>query len=275
MMGGDKLIMSEKIVVRQTANYGMFELLGFNRDVRRTGKLEESMREYGWIPAYPMYVIPNGNTGRYIIKDGHHRLFVATKLGIPVRYVVCHDEADIRKINGGINLWDKKDYMSFYCRNGLQDYLEAKDYIDETGIPLGLALSMLMGHTAGSVNWRAKFNNGEYKINRDSNHARVMKEIILLCRDSEIGFYRNNLFIQAMSRVVRVKELDLKRLKTRLKLFAPTMKKQATMDQYLEMIQDVYNRKHTAKLPLKFLAAEAVKRRSAVSRDAQGDSRMI
>jgi len=102
-----------------------------------------------------------------------------------------------------------------------------------------------------------------------------MKEIILLCRDAEIGFYNNNLFIQAMSRVTRVKELDFKRLKARIKLFAPTMKKRATMDQYLEMIQDVYNRKQTAKLPLKFLAAEAVKRRSAVSRDAQGDSRMI
>jgi len=40
-----------------------------------------------------------------------------------------------------------------------------------------------------------------------------------------------------MSRVARVKELDLKRLKTKLKLFSSTMKKQATMDQYLEMIE--------------------------------------
>jgi len=132
-----------------------------------------------------LYKIKNG----YIIKDGHHRLFVAKKLNIPVCYVVCHDNADIRKLNDAIKPRDRVDYMTSYCRSGVVDYLKAKDYIDETGMPLGLALSILMGHTAGSVKWRERFKSGEYKINRDSDHASIMKEIILLCKAAEIGFY--------------------------------------------------------------------------------------
>jgi len=260
--------MSEKYVIRTTSNYGMFTLLPFNRDIRRTKDLEASFRKYGWVPAYPMHVIPDDkNAGKYIIKGGHHRFVVAKKLQMPVRYIVCNDNADIFELEQATTPWVLGDYVMSGCRAGLPEYVEVKSYCDTTGISVGLALSMLAGETAGSGHYGARAKSGQFRVNKDSNHATAVKDIILLCKNSEVEFYNKSLFVQALSRVLKVKELDLKRLKSKIKLFGVVMKKKATLDQHLEQLEEIYNRNSTEKtrLPLKFLAIEAAKQRRLVA----------
>jgi len=259
--------MSEKIVVRQTTNYGMFELLPFNRDVKNTRELEASLRTHGWIHSKPLDVIPKGNTGKYLIRDGHNRFIAAQKLGIPILYVVCKDDADVFRLVNTTRMWTVSDFLESHCRTGKEDYLEAKRYCTETGIPVGLALSMLMGQTAGSGNWGERFKRGNYQINRSSNHAAIMKDLVLLCKTCGVEFYNKSLFVQALSRVVFTKEVDLSRLKTKIKKFAHAMSKRSSLDQYLEMFEELYNWKSTSKIPVKFLAHEAAKKRSAVVRE--------
>ena len=61
-----------KEMVMETKDYSKFDLLQFNRDIERVNYLTQSMKEFGWIGAYPMHVVRNGK-GRYKIKAGHHR----------------------------------------------------------------------------------------------------------------------------------------------------------------------------------------------------------
>ena len=62
-----------------TNNSGKFELCSFNRDLDKTQRIEESMKKHGYIPAYPIHCVKNG-TGKFKIKAGHHRFYVARKL---------------------------------------------------------------------------------------------------------------------------------------------------------------------------------------------------
>ena len=98
-------------------NPKLFELLSFNRDVNKVKKLTASMTKHGWISAYPMNVVMNGN-GKFKIKDGHHRFEIACRLGIPFKYVICDDKSTIYELDGATNKWSTIDTLVSYCRDG-------------------------------------------------------------------------------------------------------------------------------------------------------------
>jgi len=256
--------MAHKDVIRESNNYKMFEPMSFNRNVTRTKELEQSFRKHGWIKAYPMHVI-QGASGKYTIKAGNHRFYVAQKLGIPVRYVVCEDDVDIFELEGATRHWQLNDYLISQCRAGNDEYIAVKNYCEETGIATGLAVSILMGQTAGSGGYAERFKGGRFKVNNKSNHAEIMREMVLLCKARGIEFYNKSLFVHALSRVVYTKEVDLKRLKSKINKFSHIMTKRANLEQYLDMLDELYNWKSASKIPVKFLSHEAAKQRCAVA----------
>lgn len=251
------------IKVMQTRNYEMFELMPFNRDVEKTEDLEQSMRTHGWIDAYPLHVIRNGGN-RFLIKAGHHRYHVAKKLGIPVKFVVCEDKATIHELEKATRGWEMHHYLSSYCRLGKDDYIRVKSYCDVTGIGLTNAVSMLGGHSAGTGNFGKAFKDGTFKIKGSSRHAEIVKGIVLHCQDCGIKFSSASLFVQAVSRVVWVSGFDIQRFKAKIKTFAQFMEKKANLQQYLELIEEIYNRQAREKIPLAFLATQAARERNVI-----------
>jgi hypothetical protein len=251
------------IKVMQTRNYEMFELMPFNRDVEKTRHLERSMSEHGWIDAYPLHVKRNGGT-KFLIKAGHHRYHVAKKLGIPVKFVVCDDDATIHELEKSTCSWTMKDYLISYCRLGKEDYIRVKSYCDTTGIGLQNAVSMLGGHSAGSGNFTKAFKDGTFKINDRKKHAETVKGIILHCTACGIKFAPTYLFVQSISKVAQVGGFDIQRFKAKIKTFAQFMEKKANLQQYLELIEEIYNRQAREKIPLAFLATQAARERNVI-----------
>lgn len=248
-----------KYEVKSTTNYGLFELAELNRDVEAFKKVEKSMAAFGWIPAYPMHVMKGGN-GKYQIKAGHHRFLAAKKLGIPVMYVVCNDPATIHDLEAATVPWSMKHYMQSYVRMGTPQYIAVKEYIEETGVPLGIAVSLLAGESAGSGNKTDAFKRGVYKLG-DPTHANQVKAVILHMKKCGIPFASNSLFVQALSKVLRVDTVDINRLKSKIGTHAAHFEKQPTLQKYLEAIEAIYNRRSNAKAPLAFLANEKAKMR--------------
>lgn len=150
--------------IQVTRNYDKFELLAFNRDVKRTTALERSMERYGWIDAYPMHVVPNGGV-KLKIKAGHHRFTVAKKLGLPIKYVVCKDQGEtIHELEVATTPWTLKNYLDSFVRCERPDYISVKEYHEKTGINLSQCISMLGGDLASSHNMGKKFKDGTYKV---------------------------------------------------------------------------------------------------------------
>ncbi len=251
--------MSHKI--QETSDYSMFQLLPFNRNVERTKDLEASMKEHGWISAYPMHVVKNG-VGKLRIKAGHNRFEVAQKLHIPVKYVVCDDDASIYQLEKATTKWSLKDYLTSHVRCGLHPYIVLKKYHERTGIPLLQCISMLSGQSAGSHNKIEVFKTGLYQIG-DVDHAETIADIVSACMNAGIKWVTNSLFINAISRIYWADGFMPNHLKNKIRKFPYLMQKQPSLQGYIEMLEAVYNRQSQDKIPLAFLSDQAAKERSA------------
>lgn len=249
--------------VQESKQYDRFDLCNFNRNLRKLNLLETSMRKYGFLTSKHIIVQRNGDL-KFHIKEGHHRFYMARKLGIPVKYMIVDEPISIYEIENTANTWTMQDYLDSYCRSKGGDYLKVKEYCEETGVPVSSAVALLGGHTTGTSNYLPKFKDGTYKKKARSNVSLVVKELILCCKESGIKFYSNSYLVSAFSLLAFVDSFRISHMKSKIKLFPFLFEKKAGRDQYLQMLEDVYNRQSRAKVPLKFLAEEAAKTRNVV-----------
>lgn len=250
--------------IQETRNYDRFELLEFNRDIHDTRQLEASMREHGFLDAYPLHVVKNG-AGKLKIKGGHHRFVVARKLNIPVKYVICDDNVSIHQLEKTTTRWTLKDYLASWVRIGLPEYLAVRDYHERTGIPLGLCTG-LMGGQQGSGNFYDAFKAGTYHASENSI-AEPVAEIVMGIAERDVKFAKHPLFVEAIAQCWLTSEFDTETFLTRVAANPSLMKKKTTKDEYLRLIEYVYNYKAQKKVPMAFLAREAARKRSLLKKE--------
>lgn len=253
--------------ITETSNYGLFELLQYNRDVKKIKGLTDSMSRYGWISAYPMNVHRNGN-GKLTIKDGHHRFEVASRLGLPIKYIICDDNSSIYELDKATNKWTLGDYLESYCRGGKAEYVKAKEYCQRTGIAPIYAIAMLSGHTAGTQNYEESFKTGRFAC-KNTRNAEIVADIVLHCKKKGIDWADKGLLVVALSKVAWVRGFSISRLKSKITTFSYLVEKKPHVDGYLDMIESVYNYKAQDKVPLKFLANEAAKERNIIKKTSK------
>jgi hypothetical protein len=251
-----------KAQLKETRNYDLFEVNHFNRDVEKVRNLERSMKEHGYIAAYPLHVIKNGGD-KLSIKAGHHRFHVARALNIPVKYVVCQDQATIHQLEAATNQWKLSDYLTSYVRTGAENYIPLKQYHEATGITLSQCASLLADESAGSGNQLEDFKAGKFKAG-DTTHAAIIAEIVIFMQNHGIAWAANCHFVQALSRIARVKEFDPKIFKQKAKAFKNLFEKKPHYQGYQALIEEIYNRHNKNRVPLVFLADETAKQRCAV-----------
>ncbi len=246
--------------IRESKNYGLFEMMELNRDVKRTTALEQSMRKYGWLDAYPAHVIQDSR-GKLRVKAGHHRCTVAQKLGLAIKYVICADDGvSIHELERATRRWDIQDYLESFCRAGKGDYLTVKRLSSETGISIVLTASMLMGQTASSGNFKDSFYAGRYKV-KDTIHFDAVASIVKAMKDSGVEGWNANYLVVALSKAMFVKEFDPEVFKRKIAIWPQRLRRQVSVMEYLKNIEAVYNWKNSEKVNVAFLAEEAAKAR--------------
>ena len=250
-----------RIIIRESKNYDHFELTDFNRNVEKLHPLQKKKKKHGWIDSHPARCKHNGGD-KLKIEAGHHRFAVAKMLGLPVKYVIVKDTATVHELEKSTNPWTLRHYFDSYCRQGKEDYLRLKKFSIDSEINLPLCASMLIGDTAGSGNYNEAIKNGTYKI-KTTSHAERVADIVRHCKESGVPFYKMNLFVVALSKILWVPEFNVERFKQKITVHHSIMEKKANLQQYLEMIEDVYNRQASKKIPLAFLATQLAKERSA------------
>lgn len=251
----------EKIasVIIETKNYESFELLGFNRNINKTQALESSIKKYGYLDAYPIHVVKNGS-GKLKIKDGHHRFYICKKSNLAVKYVVVNCDISVLELNKTTTTWSIDDYLDAHIRKGNPDCLAIKDYMEETGVTARIAASLLMNQQAGSGNATKKIKDGTYKIG-NLKHSEDMKGLIFHLKANKINIAENSIFLSALSKALMVKEFSIQHFKNKISSFPELFEKRPTVDDYLDLVEAIYNRKSGKKqrLPIKHMANEASK----------------
>lgn len=251
----------KKLTLLMSTDYAKFELCQFNRNVEKTKALEASMKKHGFIPAYPIHVVRDGN--RLMIKGGHHRFEMAQKLGIPFYYIICEDEATIHELEDATTKWNQSDYLESFIKCGVEDYRTVKEFHQSTGIALGMCISMMGGESAGSNNRTPEFKRGEFKITEAGReHCLKVGDVVLFCH--QLGIPSKNVyFVSALSRCLFVEQFSVEVFKRRAQANVAMFHTCPNVQQQTELFEAVYNRNATtnSRLPLTFLANQAMARR--------------
>jgi hypothetical protein len=260
--------MSQKApTLQSTKDYSRFELCQFNRSVEKKKHLLESMRKYGYIPAYPLHCT-KGDGNRLQIKGGHHRFECAQELGIAVYFVVSNDDASIHVLEEATTRWSIKDYLESFARCGLGDYAKVKEYHEKTGIPIGLCISMLGGEAAGSSNLVAKFKQGKFVV-KDELHAATVADVVAHCAEHGIKAV-DSIFVQSLSRCLFCSEFSPDIFKVRAANNSSLFKPSRSIVEQTAIFETVYNMKARTenKVPLAFLTNRAMAARNVFNKQA-------
>lgn len=254
-------------IIRESKDYDKFELLKFNRNVVKTKALESSMQKYGFLDPYPIHVTQSDKNGKFLIKSGHHRFYVARKLGISIKYVVSNDTISIYELEKATVKWTMNDYLVSMSRDGNRQYEIVQKYCEDSGIPISCAISMLCGNMASTNNFSDRFKSGTYEV-KNPSHALSVKDIVMFMKTLGLSFANTDICVKAISKVLFVKEFNASHFKTKLKKFHHLFARQGSLDSYLQAIEDVYNHTSKSKIPLKFLSEEAARKRNVVLKDS-------
>lgn len=248
--------------IYQSNDYEKFELHQLNRPTRKDKNLENLMLKYGWIDAYPMHVVKNGN-GKLKIKAGHNRFETARRIGIPVKYCICDDNASIHELEKSTKAWSVSDYLESYIRSGSPHYAYLKNFHKKTSIGISACMSMLSGESAGSNNKLYAFKDGKFEPNKDGiEHANAVASMVEACRLQGASWANSAPFVAALSKMMWVKEFSYEEFIQRVKRHPQFLEKQRGIEGYFSMIESLYNyQRKGRRVPLAFLVEETSRER--------------
>lgn len=251
--------------INETINYDRFKAYPMNRRVKKIDALVESMRQYGFNPAYPIYAVTNGGH-HLIIKDGHHRFEAARRLNIPIKYVVQEENGQtIQKLQEtSPGKWTTRDYLESHATNGNQDYLFLLKFVDRTGINIASAMNMLSGKSANTSMGCSLhgFWDGKFRITEDGlATSTFVQECVDILKRNGCKFATNSHLINALVKVSMVRQVKKPLFRQKLHVFATLLKKQHTINDYILNLAEIYNRNNRQKVLIPLRVAEEMERR--------------
>lgn len=253
--------MGRDLKIQVTKNYRMFARSSENRplDMRKHRKLEQTMKEYGFIPDFPI-VCRRDEKKHLIVKDGQHRLAVAESLGLPVYWTEGEIDFDVAKINSTAKIWTLKDYAQKWADNGIKSYHEGIEFAENNQLPLGTAFALLAGTTTYS-NIDDQFMRGEFRV-KDRQWADAVAAIYVPLAAMQPAL-KNARFIEACMAACRVDDFDKKRLLHNAERCRDRLIPYSTRDAYLDMLEEVYNFGRAKLVGLKAAATMVMRERNA------------
>lgn len=248
-------------VLLETSEYDEFRLHKLNRRVEedKVGfkNLLSSMEKRGFLSSHPLDCIKRGNS--IVVRGGHHRLRAASKLNIPVKYVISDSDIDIFELEScGPGKWTIKDYLTSFAKKNYSHYVMLKEYCDETGIAPSNAIAIFNGNYGGSIGsgnqCKQNFCKGTWEI-KDSIFPDKIKKIVMQIKSYGNEWASHRSFITALSKVVHLDAFDIDHFRYKIKLKTDFLEKKRDADQYLDMIEQIYNHgtPKTKKIPIKYL----------------------
>jgi len=236
--------------VFETSNLDQFEEFKANRPINPTfvRKLARAINAENHLRDFPVVCKRDGK--KLIVKDGQHRLAAARTLKTPIFYMVTEDEWSLQNvIDVNTKLarldWKWEDYINAYSVLGKKDYEHLRVFHEKYRLPYSMCISLLMGHNSSmALHTRDEFQRGNFKITAIEGAERV-GDIVLAFDDHHLkGLSHHMLFVMAICRLCLLPRavFDEGRLLAKLENHSAMLRKQGTLEQYIEMLDEFYNR---------------------------------
>ena len=230
--------------VYKTTNYEMFGYFDGNRDIipSHVKNLEVSFSEN-------QLEVPIVANELYLIGDGQNRFEACKNLGLPVYYMIIPGLTlkDIQRLNSNTKTWSWQEHMESCCKLKMEDYITYRDFFNSYKIQHTECMQLVSGNTSlrgGTKTMARAFNDGQFKVGDLDKAVDYANKITELGRYYD-GFTRKS-FVRAIIHLLENKNPSLskyehnvfvKRLARKSQMFTH----QINRDDYLKMIEDVYN----------------------------------
>jgi hypothetical protein len=222
--------------IMKTTDYSMFEFT-VNRVVARHKLLKKSVASKGTLSSFPI-VCRRGSNGKLIILDGQNRFTAAAELGEPIYFLETDEDFSIPEVNSSAEPWRYPDYALYYAQKGYQQYVELLEFCGKHGIKVSSAMTLLSG-LSGRNSLANDFKAGVWEI-RDRKLANSVAVLYsaLVGANSSVASSR---LTETLVGIVLSGGYSQKHWLERIKVNSKRVVKCETRDQYLAMLEDVYN----------------------------------
>lgn len=236
--------------VVQTKDYQQFNKAAGNRDVIQVHveRLKTSMeQEYLMSP-----IIVNE---KMEIIDGQHRFEAARQLDLPIRFIKVRGYAlsQMQKMNANQKDWRIMDHIEAHAEMGNANFTQLISFIEKHRKDNTLMVILQAYGINGSVR-KAQLESGTYKHDK----KKEAETVILLNAINKIKPYykgaERSSFIGALRKLMKHEIFDLDRFMDKLSKFSSMMVDCAKKEQYIDLIEHIYNYKSRNKVSLKYLS---------------------
>jgi hypothetical protein len=234
------------LVVSVTTDYGMFIRHDGNRKISDLNlkRLIKSMSKKTLIR--PIIV-----NEKFEVIDGQHRLAALEKLQQPVYYVKIYGYGlpEMQILNSVSKNWTADDFMESYIDLGYEDYKKYKEFKMRYGWGHTETI-MVITNKKHKICTGKDFNTGEFKIG-DYQLAVDNAEKIEMVKQFYSGYKRRN-FIYAMLRLFENSNYNHSVFLGKLSYQSASLVDCVTTEQYILLIEDIYNYKNKNKVSLRY-----------------------
>ena len=233
--------------VLRTKDYSIFKIHKMNRGITNNVRnIKRSMLDNGWLAGSTIIVDGKGN-----VIDGQHRLMAAMEVGCPVEYIVDKRATvkSMSELNRAQKNWNIIDHLDFHVKDGKQNYILLKRFMNNFPSLRPTECTMLIKNNNSSAD-RGSFERGEFKVG-DMKVAYEWAHNIMKLRYLFEG-YNKSIFVRAMIKVLQKKEFVFDEFLHKVTLRKSMIHMCGTVDQYVEMIEKIYNYKRKEKVNLRF-----------------------
>tara|TARA_R100000030_G_scaffold100317_1_gene93076 strand:- start:596 stop:1369 length:774 start_codon:yes stop_codon:yes gene_type:complete len=225
--------------IKVTKDYNMFRKIRGNRDINPTHvkKLVLSMSQ-NYVP------VPAHINEKFGLVDGQHRLEACKELNLPFYYYIIEGSGidDVSRINRHRKNWGFTEWMNRYADNGNIEYQGYRAFLNQWGFDHWSTIFLLCKTKgcSGRRELREMFQDGLLKlttIEQGKKRARMILDL-----EEYYPNFRKRGLVQAMIRVFNDHRYNHKTFLHKLSLNRDLMYDCATVGQYLQRIDTIFNK---------------------------------
>jgi len=232
--------------ILMTEDYDIFKSLPGNRplDERHVTKLMAAMEKNDLFT--PITV-----NEKLEIIDGQHRLEARRRLKLIVPYMTVNGYGlnEVQAINAGQKSWTVADYAQSYIALGNENYRIYEWFRRVYKLPHVVSVELLSG-TPGHGQASESFHNGTFTV-RQLSSAKQSAEMLQTIAPFFSAYNRRS-FVLALLSVSKKKCFVLEKFIRKLESNSRMMTVCASTDQYIDLIEQIYNYNSRTKVSLKY-----------------------
>lgn len=224
--------------VQVSTNYNNFSFLITNREQTRghVEALKKAFAEMGNLTRVQPILV---NENLQII-DGQHRFLACKELGEPIYYTQVEGLGihDARQMNILHRSWTAEDYARSYAAAGDANYIRYLQLKEEYQLPHSIMLiyTTPSGDDSGMFK---NFRNGDFTF--DNREEAIVRLDLLASAGEVVPMIRDRAFARAFLRVIKTPGYEHKRMLRKLGLHQDLLKRYSSVEDYLRMLEDIYN----------------------------------